>query len=514
MVSVRSRIALFVFALAVAFGAGASVTIAQDGPQAPSASALAVKVAPAGQEAVVASAVAAPPDGGGPGGAFAYPADGSIVRAAAIASTAAAAPAVAGAEVQGLALFGGEITANAVAVRLAAAPGADGRLAGDFAGTGVTGLVALGQPVPDVPGTSVALGDWGTLTVLTESVGRGSGTPRTAPAAVTGLAVRLLADHGGLPAGSEIVVAFAGAVVPLAPVAGATDTGPATTDPAPAPDPTRERSAPPSSGATATTPAASAGSGLGSELPNGDRPLGSGGASSPVRLPPTDVNPQLTKGGYVFPIYGQVGFSDSFGAPRADVSWHHGDDIFAPLGAPILAVADGTVYSVGWNDVGGNRLWLRDGQGNEFYYAHLSAFAPAAVDGAQVKAGTVLGFVGNTGDAEGTPYHLHFEIHPVALLFLGYDGVVDPTPFLEAWKHKQDLNLAGIVGWTPSVSGASAPKPGAILLQSSDISRASGLDPGSLQQALAEARAQSATPPAGDGTPDPAAAEGLSGGND
>ena len=139
------------------------------------------------------------------------------------------------------------------------------------------------------------------------------------------------------------------------------------------------------------------------------------------------LSPTLTAGRYVFPVYGPVAYSDTFGSPRADTVWHHGDDLFAPLGAPILAVADGTVFSVGWNDVGDNQFWLRDRQGNEFYYAHLSAYSPFARNRAHVRAGTVIGFVGNTGDAQGTPYHLHFEIHPVQLLGLGYDGVVDPT---------------------------------------------------------------------------------------
>ena len=59
----------------------------------------------------------------------------------------------------------------------------------------------------------------------------------------------------------------------------------------------------------------------------------------------------------MFPIYGPASFGDTFGAPRADVAggWHHGEDIFAPLGTPLLAVADGTVFSVGWNDIGGWR---------------------------------------------------------------------------------------------------------------------------------------------------------------
>ena len=207
----------------------------------------------------------------------------------------------------------------------------------------------------------------------------------------------------------------------------------------------------------------------------------------PIVRPPA-ITPKLTAGGYVFPVYGPSSFTDTFGAFRGDVSggWHHGDDIFAPLGAPILAVASGTVFSVGWNEIGGNRLWLRDGQGNLFYYAHLSAFSPLAVNGNRVNAGAVLGFVGNTGDAEGTPYHLHFEIHPVGLLGLGYDGAVDPTSYLTAWKHLLDVSFAGGNAWAPKLSG-SAPKPGAILIAATDISTADGLDPGSLQRALAPA---------------------------
>ena len=138
-------------------------------------------------------------------------------------------------------------------------------------------------------------------------------------------------------------------------------------------------------------------------------------------------------------MYGTSSFVDTFGAFRGNVSgdWHHGDDIFAPVGTPLLAVADGLVFSVGWNSVGGWRLWLRDARGNEFYYAHLSAYSPLAVDGAVVRAGDVLGFVGDTGDAEGTPSHLHFEIHPVALLGRGYDGAVDPTTYLESWRRRR-----------------------------------------------------------------------------
>ncbi len=214
-------------------------------------------------------------------------------------------------------------------------------------------------------------------------------------------------------------------------------------------------------------------------------------------LPIQHATPPLRGGPYVFPVYGPVSFSDTFGSIRADTSWHHGASVFAPLGAPVLAVADGTLFVVGWNRVGGNRLWLRDRRGNYFYYAHLSALSSLSVNGARVTAGTVIGFVGNTGDARGTPYQLHFEIHPAALVAQGYDvSAVDPTSYLQSWKRAQTFNLgssdarlARSTGWAAAValpSAASAPA-GAVLLQVTDISRARGLAHKQVKQALVPA---------------------------
>jgi murein DD-endopeptidase MepM/ murein hydrolase activator NlpD len=133
---------------------------------------------------------------------------------------------------------------------------------------------------------------------------------------------------------------------------------------------------------------------------------------------------------WVFPVAGKTVIGGPFGAPRADTGFHEGNDLFAGFGTPVVAVADGTVENVGSLKISGNRLWVYADTGDQFFYAHLSAFSPAAVDHAHVKAGTVLGYVGNTGDAEPTPPHLHFEIHP--------DGgkAVDPHPFLVAWQQR------------------------------------------------------------------------------
>jgi Peptidase family M23 len=157
---------------------------------------------------------------------------------------------------------------------------------------------------------------------------------------------------------------------------------------------------------------------------------------------PLKVTPPLGQGAYVFPVVGVSGYGDSYGAFRGDVrgKWHHGDDIFAPLGAPVVAVANGTINRVGWHKVGGWRLWVRDAAADEFYYAHLSGYAPRVFHTRHVRAGDVLGFVGSTGDAFGGEPHLHFEVHPHQLLRRRYDGAVDPTTYLDSWRHMRSVH--------------------------------------------------------------------------
>jgi hypothetical protein len=149
------------------------------------------------------------------------------------------------------------------------------------------------------------------------------------------------------------------------------------------------------------------------------------------------VTPPLALRHYTFPVMAPAEYIDTYGAFRSDVpgNWHHGDDIFAPLGTPVVAVATGTINRVGWEHLGGWRLWVRDNAGDEFYYAHLSGYAVTDLHSNRVKAGQVIGFIGNTGDAFTTSPHLHFEVHPRSLLHLGYDGAVDPTSYLDHWTH-------------------------------------------------------------------------------
>jgi murein DD-endopeptidase MepM/ murein hydrolase activator NlpD len=157
--------------------------------------------------------------------------------------------------------------------------------------------------------------------------------------------------------------------------------------------------------------------------------------------------------GFVFPVQLPVSFTDTYGADRMVGTPyfhpHQGVDIFAPEGTPLRAVKRGIVTKIGAAKLGGWRLWLIDGEQNYYYYAHLSAYAAGIYNGKVVEAGEIIGFLGHTGNAVGTPNHLHFEIHP------GGKGPVNPTPILQAVK---DANVEAFVrSMQPVIGGVAAP---------------------------------------------------------
>lgn len=139
--------------------------------------------------------------------------------------------------------------------------------------------------------------------------------------------------------------------------------------------------------------------------------------------------------GFVFPVGDPHSFIDSFGFPRMMGTGyehaHQGTDIMAPAGTPLLACERGIVTRMGSDVLGGTKIWIKGESGTYYYYAHLSAFAEGMHDGLVVEAGTVIGYVGDTGNAKGGAPHLHFEIRP--------DGgpAVNPYPLL---KVVDDLN--------------------------------------------------------------------------
>ncbi len=135
---------------------------------------------------------------------------------------------------------------------------------------------------------------------------------------------------------------------------------------------------------------------------------GGGGSSAPARI--------YMGSGMYCPLAGSFSFVDTWGAARSGGRRHQGVDLISPRGTPSVAVVSGSIR-ISRNRLGGNALWLNGSDGNTYYYAHFDRYGNTGT----VNAGDVIGYVGDTGNARGTP-HLHFEIHP------GGGSAVNPYP--------------------------------------------------------------------------------------
>jgi murein DD-endopeptidase MepM/ murein hydrolase activator NlpD len=116
--------------------------------------------------------------------------------------------------------------------------------------------------------------------------------------------------------------------------------------------------------------------------------------------------------------------ADTWHAPRGVGRRHQGQDIFAPRGTPILSATRGYVYRIGENNLGGQTVSVIGAGGRVYYYAHLDRYAPGLEVGDRVNTRTLLGFVGTTGNARGTPPHLHFGVYTLT-------GAINPLPLLK-----------------------------------------------------------------------------------
>jgi peptidoglycan LD-endopeptidase LytH len=101
---------------------------------------------------------------------------------------------------------------------------------------------------------------------------------------------------------------------------------------------------------------------------------------------------------------------NTWGAPRGNGRRHEGIDIFAPRDTPVVSTTRGLVTRVGTNRLGGQVVWVLGPQLEAHYYAHLDRFADIR-PGDIVQEGDVLGYVGRTGNARTTPFHLHYGIY-------------------------------------------------------------------------------------------------------
>ena len=116
-------------------------------------------------------------------------------------------------------------------------------------------------------------------------------------------------------------------------------------------------------------------------------------------------------------------YVDSWGAARSGGRRHQGTDVMAPHGARVFAFVNGVVSRESTSSNGGIQLYLQGDNGVEYFYAHLSGYAVST--GTRVRAGQLIAYNGQTGNARYTAPHVHFEVHP------GGGSPVNPYPHLK-----------------------------------------------------------------------------------
>ncbi len=149
-----------------------------------------------------------------------------------------------------------------------------------------------------------------------------------------------------------------------------------------------------------------------------------GGTTTTSSTTTTTTTVPASSGNGVCPVAGPVTFSDTWGAPRSGGRTHKGVDMFSARGTPIVALFDAVIKRISLNNLGGNALWLRADNGDEFYYAHLDSYGDITV-GQRVPAGYVVGYNGTTGNAQEWLPQLHLEWHP------GGGAAVNPYPLVK-----------------------------------------------------------------------------------
>lgn len=155
-----------------------------------------------------------------------------------------------------------------------------------------------------------------------------------------------------------------------------------------------------------------------------------------------------------FPVAGPADYRDDwlearFGPP---FHLHQGTDIFADRGTPVRAPFNGVVrFEDG--GLGGKSAYVTLPDGTFYYMAHLDGFAAKLTSGTAVKQGQVVGYVGDSGNAQGGSPHVHFEVHPRG------GGAVNPKPILDGWLTEAINSASGLlaansVGVSRAVTGA------------------------------------------------------------
>ena len=398
---------------------------------------------------------------------FQYPADGSVVsigrsRAAVFASPGSAAATQSFAEVIVVSLFNGEIVAGKITASVSA--GASARSAGaELDASEVQGLRALGQDVASAPG-GATLEDWGSLTVLSGSSGSRKAGPPAAQASMTALRIQLTAAHGGLPAGSEIVISQCSCDSRRRSL--------------------RAASLPRHLVSSVRRPRLTAGR-IGSHA----RP--SRTSAERWRVVPSRSRPRssatLSSGGFVFPVYGTASFGDSFGASTTGRAGR-----LAPRrghlrgGRARLSSLSPTGRCTPSASIGSaaTALWLRDTLGERVLLRPSLGVLAARGRGAERQGGRRDRLRRRHRRCRrwcaASPLRDPPVVDGGAGVRRSRRAVLDPARVAAGGRH---LLLRGTgLRADRAREAPSLPQPGAVLLEADDIASTSGLVPGALEK--------------------------------
>jgi murein DD-endopeptidase MepM/ murein hydrolase activator NlpD len=133
--------------------------------------------------------------------------------------------------------------------------------------------------------------------------------------------------------------------------------------------------------------------------------------------------------------------ANTWHASRGANRLHEGQDIFAPRGTPTYSATRGYIYNIGQNRLGGQTVSVIGAGGRVYYYAHFDSYASGLAEGDYVTPQSVLGYVGTTGNAQGTPPHLHFGVYTPT-------GAINPLPLLSDRPEPEKPEGKGVKGKT------------------------------------------------------------------